>query len=164
MKKLFLLCFLPCFNAFPGWILGVGYGDRHDDHNTILFLLSRPHHWFSEQPLSYFTQFSFANMTANTDENTRTVGFSFGVGVHYQLERFFLETSVSPSWLTRQTLGGRHQPHGFAFQDFFSIGMRVPKIDTDLRYSYIHYSNGSLFKPNLSFDFQYSLSASILLH
>ena len=139
-------------------------GNRHQDKNTLFYVQSRLVDWYSDQPLSYYMQFSIAHMTANTSDHTNTQGISFGGGMRsHFIDPFFLEVSVSPTFLTQQKLGGRHQPHGICFQDFFSLGVRVPNTDLDLRYSYVHYSNGGLWKPNLSFDFQYILSASMQL-
>ena len=62
----------------------------------------------------------------------------------------YVEEGIGVAGISGTQIGGRDLSTGFQFEDRIGVGLRMNKVDLNVRY--MHYSNGSVREPNEGLD------------
>ena len=144
---------LPLIDAFS-----VGVGNSLDDSIDIyrfgvrkdsdLNWLSNPTGW-----LSVYYEASFNDWKKGDDE---VYGAAFSpVFVYYFGDRAnaiqpYIEGGIGAAGISETQIAGRNFSTGFQFEDRLGAGVRMKRVDLNVRY--MHYSNCSIKEPNDGID------------
>jgi lipid A 3-O-deacylase len=134
--------------------LGISIGNGKPDSLTSLRIHYR-HQLLNKNNLNFSADFSFAHLHSKTHDPNNIDIFAISPVINYSFYEYnslitYFEFSVGPARKSTKQVGTRCSGSKWTFQDILGIGIKSKSLD--LRITYMHYSNGSLAKPNPGID------------